>query len=297
MNDAHALNFIEANASALLAATVTLTNVTSGWQTFPLTNSLALINGNYYWLAIWSDDVNASISADTGGQKFYAACPFGNRPNPISLTGSGGFTYCIYATGQAQTAFQQWKSNYGLAANTPATSDDGWQRHSAPARIHLRPESADEQHRRFTHGQIVEQLSHADLPENQSRLGHHLHRGSVEQPHRPVAQKDTARELSSKLASLKGIVWVGVVVFLFGLASIFYPPLKLIIGSVTTSVAITVGGVALMILPSLIVGNELLILSGVGVAVGVWFFADRHGQLRGLVGAAKNVVETKQGDL
>jgi len=100
-----------------------------------------------------------------------------------------------------------------------------------------------------------------------------------------AAQKDTARELSAKLASLKGIVWVGVAMFLFGLASIFYPPLKLIIGSVTTSVAIVAGGVALMVLPSLIVGNELLILGGVAAAVGVWFFAHRHGQLRGLVDA------------
>ena len=105
-----------------------------------------------------------------------------------------------------------------------------------------------------------------------------------------AAQKDTARELSAKLASLKGIVWVGVAMFLFGLASLFYPPLKLIIGSVTTSVAITAGGIALMVLPSLIAGNELLILGGVGAGVGVWFFAHRHGQLRGLVDAAKEAV-------
>jgi hypothetical protein len=102
-----------------------------------------------------------------------------------------------------------------------------------------------------------------------------------------AAQKDTARELSAKLASLKGIVWVGVALFLFGLASLFYPPLRALIGSLTTSVAITVGGVALMVLPSLIVGNELLILSGVGAAVGLWFFGHRHGQLRGLVDAKK----------
>ena len=109
-----------------------------------------------------------------------------------------------------------------------------------------------------------------------------------------AAQKDTARELSAKLASLKGIVWVGVAMFMFGLASIFYPPLKLIIGSVTTSVAVLVGGIALMILPSLIVGNEMLILCCVGAGVGLWFFAHRHGQLRGLVDAAKDVVEPKQ---
>jgi len=111
-----------------------------------------------------------------------------------------------------------------------------------------------------------------------------------------AAQKDTAREFSAKLASLKGIVWVGVVMFLFGLASLFYPPLKLIISSVTTSISILVGGIALMILPSLIVGNELLILGGVAAAVGVWFFAHRHGQLRGLVDAAKAAVVAQADD-
>ena len=105
-----------------------------------------------------------------------------------------------------------------------------------------------------------------------------------------AAQKDTARELSAKLASLKGIVWVGVVMFLFGLASMFYPPLQAIVGSVTTSAAIVAGGLALIILPTLIVGNELLILAGVASAVGLWFLAHRHGQLRGLVDAAEAAV-------
>ena len=98
-----------------------------------------------------------------------------------------------------------------------------------------------------------------------------------------AAQKDTARELGAKLSSLKGIIWVGVVLFLFGLASIFYPPLRALVGSVTTSAAILVGGLALMVLPTLIVGNELLILAIVLMAVGGWFLAHRHGQLRGLV--------------
>ena len=115
-----------------------------------------------------------------------------------------------------------------------------------------------------------------------------------------AAQKDTARELGAKLASLKGIVWVGVALFVFGLASIFYPPLKLLIGSVTTSAAITVGGLALMVLPTLIVGNELLILGGVGVAVGGWFLAHRHGRLQGFVDANKDGVDDRlqtKGDL
>jgi hypothetical protein len=101
-----------------------------------------------------------------------------------------------------------------------------------------------------------------------------------------AAQKDTARELGAKLASLKGIVWVGVGLFEFGLASLVYPPLKVGVASVTTSAALMLGGVALMVLPSLIVGNELLILGGVAVAVGGWFLAHRHGQLRGTLAAS-----------
>jgi hypothetical protein len=100
-----------------------------------------------------------------------------------------------------------------------------------------------------------------------------------------AAQKDTARELGAKLSSLKGIVWVGVGLFVFGLASLVYPPLKVVVASVTTSAALMLGGVALMVLPSLIVGNELLILGGVALAVGAWFLAHRHGQLRGTVAA------------
>ena len=101
-----------------------------------------------------------------------------------------------------------------------------------------------------------------------------------------AAQKDTARELGAKLSSLKGIVWVGVGLFVFGLASLVWLPLKLIIGSVTTSAALMLGGVALMVLPTLVVGNELLILGIVVLAVGVWFLAHRHGHLRGLVAAS-----------
>ena len=105
-----------------------------------------------------------------------------------------------------------------------------------------------------------------------------------------AAQKDMARELGAKLSSLKGIVWVGVGLFVFGLASLVYPPLKVVIGSVTTSAALMLGGVALMVLPPLVVGNELLILAGVAAAVGGWFLAHRHGQLKGEVSSLKSKV-------
>ena len=42
--------------SRLLRSTVEVTNPATGWQVFPLTAAVALTNGSYYWLAIWSDD-------------------------------------------------------------------------------------------------------------------------------------------------------------------------------------------------------------------------------------------------
>lgn len=96
-----------------------------------------------------------------------------------------------------------------------------------------------------------------------------------------AAQKDTAREMAAKLGSLKGVVWVGILLFVFGAASAVYPPLKVIVGSVTTSVVCAVAGIALILLPSLIVGHEVLILSVAGGAVVLYFFAHRHGHTRG----------------
>jgi hypothetical protein len=102
-----------------------------------------------------------------------------------------------------------------------------------------------------------------------------------------AAQKNTAVELSAKLSSLKGVVLVGLGLFVFGVASLVWPPLKAIIGSVTTSASLALGGVALIILPSLVVGNELLIFGGVALAIGVWFIAHCHGQPRGLIAASQ----------
>ena len=96
-----------------------------------------------------------------------------------------------------------------------------------------------------------------------------------------ASQKDRSRELASKLASLRGVTWVGLGLFLFGLGSLVWPPLKVMIGSITTSAAIILGGLALMVLPTLMVGNELFILGAVVLVTGAWFLAHRHGHLRG----------------
>jgi hypothetical protein len=109
-----------------------------------------------------------------------------------------------------------------------------------------------------------------------------------------AAQKDTAREIGAKLASLKWVTWVGVAVFLFGIASAFWPPLKLIVGSVTTSAVACVAGLALIVLPVLVVGHELLILGGGVGAVFLYWFSHRHGKLQGLVDANKNGIDDRR---
>lgn len=107
--------------------------------------------------------------------------------------------------------------------------------------------------------------------------------------HVGAAQKDTGREIAAKLSSLKGVVIIGVLVFLFGAASFVYPPLKVLVGaSVTTSAVIAAAGLALIFLPSLLVGHELLILGVAAGAAGLYWFAHRHGSLQGIVNTLKD---------
>ena len=107
-------------------------------------------------------------------------------------------------------------------------------------------------------------------------------------------QKGTARELGAKLSSREGIVWGGAGLFVFGLASLVWPPLKVIVSSVTISAVLTLGGVALMVLPSMMVGNELLILGVGGVKVGGWFLAHRHEESWGMVAASGRSIANSQ---
>jgi len=108
-----------------------------------------------------------------------------------------------------------------------------------------------------------------------------------------AAQKDVAREMAAKLGSMRGIMWLGVLVFLFGAASFVYPPLKLIVASTTTSMVITAAGLLLVVLPTLIVGNELLILGGALGGAALYVFAHRYGKLRGFVDANKDGIDDR----
>src|SRR6185503_18295883 len=103
-----------------------------------------------------------------------------------------------------------------------------------------------------------------------------------------AAQKDAAREIGAQLNVTRPNVRAGILLFVFGAASAFYPPLKAIVGSVTTSAVACVAGLALIVLPSLVVGNEILIMGVAGGVVAIWFFVHRHATVHSELKVLKN---------
>lgn len=96
-----------------------------------------------------------------------------------------------------------------------------------------------------------------------------------------ASQKDTTAETAVKLSSMRFVQIVGVLLLLFGVVSFAWPPLRLVIGSVSTSCVVAACGILLVVLPVIVVGNEILILlSGLGLSVG-YFFIHRYGKSSG----------------
>ncbi|MCW5554740.1 MAG: DUF4082 domain-containing protein [Verrucomicrobiae bacterium] len=84
----------------LLGSTIEVTNPVTGWHNFPLPASVALTNGQFYWLAVWSDSANAqTFTSGTSGTIRWADATFGPWPDPINTGGTGNLRYCIYASG------------------------------------------------------------------------------------------------------------------------------------------------------------------------------------------------------
>lgn len=86
----------------LLARSQEKTHPATGWNDFPLETPLRLTSGNYYWLAIWSDDVNARVyyTSQNGGTLKWQNIQYGDWPNPLNLERNGnGYLYCLYGEG------------------------------------------------------------------------------------------------------------------------------------------------------------------------------------------------------
>lgn len=94
-----------------------------------------------------------------------------------------------------------------------------------------------------------------------------------------AAQKDTARELGARLASLRSVQWVGIFLILAAVAML-HPFIFAFTMSRTLQAVTGATGLVLVILPTLVASNPMLFSAAalVGVAIPlVWFIAHRHG--------------------
>ena len=109
---------------ALLGDTLSVTNPATGWQKFPLTELVTLTNGQYGWLAIWSDSSAAKVYYSSGtatlrwGQYNWATTNNPAWPDPVVTSGQGTFNYCIYASGGTPPGFVQTPTNRTLVAQS-----------------------------------------------------------------------------------------------------------------------------------------------------------------------------------
>lgn len=85
--------------SRLLQSSAEINSPTTGWQLFPLSSPVVLTNGQYYWLAIWSDDPDSGIYySGTDGTLRWGNYNYGTWPDPFATAAGANVNYCIYAT-------------------------------------------------------------------------------------------------------------------------------------------------------------------------------------------------------
>ncbi len=110
---------------SLLRAGTPQTGVTSGLVEFPFDTPVQLTAGSSYWLAIWSDDTAASVSADNGGTLRFAAYPFSEDwPATLNLAGSLSLTYVLHAYSTPTSPFASWAMANNLTGDDALTSAD-----------------------------------------------------------------------------------------------------------------------------------------------------------------------------
>lgn len=111
-----------------------------------------------------------------------------------------------------------------------------------------------------------------------------------------AAQKDTARELGVKLAAMKPVQLLGMVLVLAAL-SMFWGPIKAVTQSGTLQVITGVTGLLLIVLPTVITSVSPVIwsiLAVAGIAIpALWYLSHRHGQLRGFIDANRNGIDDR----
>lgn len=83
----------------LVQSSLEIAGPTTGWQSFPLSSTVALTNGQYYWLAIWSDHPDSKVYySGTDGTLRWGNYNYGPWPDLLATGAGANVNYCIYAT-------------------------------------------------------------------------------------------------------------------------------------------------------------------------------------------------------
>lgn len=106
--------------------------------------------------------------------------------------------------------------------------------------------------------------------------------------------KDTAREIAAKMGAYRGVQILGVILLLAAV-SMFHPVVRTVVGGgKSTQMAVAAAGVLLIFGPSLVVGNEKLLLVAVVGFLAWHYLSSRLAYKEGIIDANNNGIPDDQ---
>lgn len=93
--------------------------------------------------------------------------------------------------------------------------------------------------------------------------------------------RDESAVMRARAAALRPAQWLGLALIGLGVAAGIIPGLRAFIGSGTTIAGMVIGGTGLALSPALVPGREAIVMTAVLVLLAIYWWAHRHGELRG----------------
>jgi hypothetical protein len=108
---------------------------------------------------------------------------------------------------------------------------------------------------------------------------------SVEQVTQTIgpAYQDTSAAIHARAAALRPVQWLGLGLVILALAAAGMPGLRAFIGSGTTIAGLWIAGIGMALAPAIVPGHERILAIAALCALAIYWWAHRHGELRGLI--------------